>query len=89
MKQAKLFKLITNIFKKHGLSTKHSVICSKAILNAELVGAPSHGVSRIASYCNRIKNKVINAKPNIKIKKYHPPLPILMQIMQLVLLVQI
>ena len=69
MKQAKLFRLITNIFKKHGLSTKHSVICSKAILNAELVGAPSHGVSRIASYCNRIKNKVINAKPNIKIKK--------------------
>ena len=64
-----LNKIVIKILKKNGLSAKHALICSKALINAELVGAPSHGVSRIASYCNRIKNKVINAKPNIKIKK--------------------
>ncbi len=62
-------KLIIDIFLKHKLSKKHSKICADALINAELVGAPSHGLSRISSYCTRIKKKVINPKPNIKIKK--------------------
>ena len=62
-------KLIIDIFLKHKLSKKHSNICAEALINAELVGASSHGFSRISSYCNRIKKKLINPKPNIKIKK--------------------
>ena len=62
-------KLIINIFLKHKLSKKYSKICADALINAELVGATSHGLSRISSYCTRIKKKVINPKPNIKIKK--------------------
>ncbi len=69
MKQDRVKKLIINIFKKHGLSKNHAIICSNALINAELVGAPSHGLARLSSYCNRIKNKVINSKPKIKIKK--------------------
>ena len=62
-------KLIVDIFTKHKLSKKHSEICAAALINAELVGAPSHGIARVSSYCNRIKKKVINPRPKIKIKK--------------------
>ena len=69
MKKNKLKKLITDIFVRHKLSKNHAKICSEAIINAELVGAPSHGLSRLKMYCDRIKKRVINPKPKIKIKK--------------------
>ena len=69
MEKNKLKKLITDIFVKHNLSKNHAKICSEAIVNAELVGAPTHGLSRLKMYCDRINKKVINPKPKIKIKK--------------------
>jgi len=69
MKKNKLKKLITKIFIKHKLSKKHALICAEALVNAELVGAPSHGLSRLKMYCDRINKKVINPRPKIKIKK--------------------
>ena len=69
MNTKKLNLLIKNIFIKHGLINSHAKICSDAIINAELVGAHSHGLSRLKMYCDRINKKVINPKPNIKIKK--------------------
>ena len=69
MKTSILTKKIELIFKKCGLSIEHSKISAKAIINAELVGAPSHGISRIYSYCKRIQKNVINTKPKLKIKK--------------------
>ena len=44
----------------YDLSNEHAKICANALVNAELVGAPSHGAARVVSYCNRIKKKVIN-----------------------------
>ena len=64
----KLTNLINKIFLGRGLSPKHSMISAKAIINAELVGAHSHGLSRLKMYCDRIDKKVINPKPKIKIK---------------------
>ena len=69
MNISKLKNLIISIFHNHNLSRNHSIICANAIINAELVGAPSHGVARIVSYCKRIKKRVINSKPKVKIKK--------------------
>tara|TARA_B100001250_G_scaffold400341_1_gene410770 strand:- start:50 stop:1060 length:1011 start_codon:yes stop_codon:yes gene_type:complete len=69
MEKNKLNKLITKIFTNHRLSKKHASICAGALVNAELVGAPSHGLSRLKMYCDRINAKVINPKPKIKIKK--------------------
>ena len=70
MKIQKVKQLIIDIFLKHKLSSKNSKICADALINAELVGAyPSHGLARISSYCNRIKKKVINPRPKIKVKK--------------------
>ena len=64
----KLINLINKIFLGRGLNPKHSIISAKAIINAELVGAHSHGLSRLKMYCDRIDKKVINPKPKIKIK---------------------
>jgi len=69
MEKNKLKKLIKKIFINHKLSKKHATICADALVNAELVGAPSHGLSRLKMYCDRINKKVINPRPKIKVKK--------------------
>ena len=67
--QKKLRKLLFNIFKKYKFSNEHAKISSEAIIKAELVNASSHGLSRLKMYCDRIKKKLINSNPKIKIKK--------------------
>ena len=69
MKTIKLKSEIKKIFIKNGLIKDHATICANALINAELVGAPTHGLSRLKMYCDRIKKKLINPKPKIKIKK--------------------
>ena len=69
LKAVILTKEITKIFKKFGLTQDHAEISAKALINAELVGAYGHGLSRLKMYCDRISKKVINPKPKIKIKK--------------------
>ena len=64
-----LKKEVVNIFRRFGLSNNHALISANALINAELVGAYGHGLSRLKMYCDRIKKKVINPKPKIKIKK--------------------
>ena len=64
-----LKKEVTKIFKKFGLNNNHALISANALINAELVGAYGHGLSRLKMYCERISKKVINPKPKIKIKK--------------------
>ena len=69
MDSKKIKKIVKSIFVKHGLSNAHAEISSNYLTQAELVGAPSHGLARLKMYCNRIKKKLINCKPKIKIKK--------------------
>ena len=69
MNRIKLNNIIKKILINHGLIKNHALICANAIINAELVGAPTHGLSRLKMYCDRINKRVINPKPKIKIKK--------------------
>ena len=69
MKAKNCKNLIILILKKFGLSKNHASISADALVNAELVGAYGHGLSRLKMYCDRISKKVINPKPKIKIKK--------------------
>ena len=69
MKQKKLKLLLNQIFQKHQLSKNHSKIVTDYLIKAELLEASSHGLARLKMYCDRIKKKLINAKPKIKIKK--------------------
>ena len=68
MKKNLLKSIIKKIFIKHGLSSKHSETCSNYLVKAELVEARSHGLARLKMYCDRIKKKLINPKPKIKVK---------------------
>ena len=69
MKNKELKKEIIKIFKKFGLSENHASISTDALINAELVGAYGHGLSRLKMYCDRIKKRLINSRPKIKIKR--------------------
>ena len=69
MKTPVLKKEIIKIFQNYGLSKDHALISANALINAELVGAYGHGLSRLKMYCDRIKKGLINPKPKIKIKK--------------------
>jgi len=69
MKKKELKKEIIKIFKKFGLNHNHASISTDALINAELVGAYGHGLSRLKMYCSRIKKRLINPQPKIKIKK--------------------
>ncbi len=68
MKTPLLKKQIIKIFRKFGLSKDHALTSANALINAELVGAYSHGLSRLKMYCERISKKVINPRPKITVK---------------------
>ena len=69
MKKNILRAKLKQIFSKYQLSKKHSEICADYLIKAELVEAKSHGLTRLKMYCDRIKKRLINPKPKIKIKK--------------------
>ena len=89
LKTENLKKEVIKIFKNHGLSNPHAVISANALINAELVGAYGHGLSRLRMYCKRISKKVINPKPRIRVKRYLNRLLISMLIIVLASLQQI
>ena len=68
MKKSLLKSKLKQIFLKHKLSKKHAEICSNYLIKAEILEAKGHGLARLKMYCDRIKAKVINPKPKIKIK---------------------
>ena len=69
MKKKLLKTILNQIFLKHKLSKNHSKICSNYLIKAEVLEAKGHGLARLKMYCDRIRAKVINPKPKIKIKK--------------------
>ena len=68
MNKYNLETILIKVFKKFGLKEDHAKISSNALINAELVGAYGHGLSRLKMYCDRISKRVINPTPKIKIK---------------------
>ena len=69
MNHLKVKKIVINIFKNFKLKEAHAEISAEYLIKAELLGAPSHGLSRLKMYCERLNKKIINPNPKIKIKK--------------------
>ena len=69
MKPLEIKKKVKEIFKNFKLSNNHAKISAEYLIKAELVGASSHGLSRLKMYCDRLEKKIINSNPKIKIKK--------------------
>lgn len=57
-------------FQRLGFSREDGRIAAEAIVQANLQGVDSHGISRLAVYCKRIKEGRINSKPNVSF--HHP-----------------
>ena len=57
IKNKKIYNLVFRILKKYKLNSKDAKICTDALINAELVGAYGHGLSRLKMYCDRISKK--------------------------------
>ena len=64
-----LKKIIEEILFKNGLSEEDSRITSEVLINANLYGVDSHGISLIETYVNRIKEGGINSSPNRNVIK--------------------
>ena len=69
MKQNILRKKLIQIFKKNKLSDSHAKTVSDYLIKAEILDASSHGLARLKMYCDRIRKKVINPKPKLKLRK--------------------
>ena len=57
-KNKKIHDIVFRILKKYKLSASHAKTCADALINAELVGAYGHGLSRLNMYCDRFSKKV-------------------------------
>jgi LDH2 family malate/lactate/ureidoglycolate dehydrogenase len=57
------------VFKKLGVPVEDASIPGEALLKADLMGDPSHGVTRIKRYSWRIDKGLINPKPEMKVVK--------------------
>ena len=67
-KQNHIKNIIKQAFLQRGMNNLHATISANAMIKAELVGAPSHGIARLKMYCERINKKLININPKIKTK---------------------
>ena len=52
MNRNNLERILIKIFEKFGLSKNHAKVSSDALINAELVGAYGHGLSRLKMNCD-------------------------------------
>jgi len=63
----KLQALVCEIFKAYQIPEPDARVCAEVLLSADLRGIDSHGVARLPLYINKLKNKSINPKPEIKV----------------------
>ena len=69
-----LLELATKAFQGLGLTHEDAVQVSKVLIQADLFGLSTHGLSRIESYGERLLVKGINPQPNITVQSPAPAL---------------
>lgn len=69
---SKLKALVCRIFVYNGLPGDHAEIAAHALVKASLRGVDSHGVARVPMYCERLRRKVTNPRPEIKVTRVTP-----------------
>jgi L-2-hydroxycarboxylate dehydrogenase (NAD+) len=63
---------VTAIFAGYGLSPEDAGCVAECLLEADLRGLASHGVSRIPIYTRRLRLKLVNPKPDLKLTAIAP-----------------
>ena len=59
----------TDIFLAHGLSADDAMLVADCLVQANLRGVDSHGVSRIPVYAERLRRKLVEPRPDIRIER--------------------
>ncbi|HVA14228.1 MAG TPA: Ldh family oxidoreductase [Stellaceae bacterium] len=67
-----LARFASDIFAAAGFSDDHAAKIAEVLIWADLRGAPSHGVQRIARYIELIDDGDMNTRPNIRVEKELP-----------------
>ena len=65
----RLKNFVREVIRTEGIPAEHAEIAADSLVNADLRGIGSHGVSRIPLYLKRIKLGLVNPNPNITIAK--------------------
>jgi L-2-hydroxycarboxylate dehydrogenase (NAD+) len=60
------------IFTAHGLSEQHAARTAQCLVEADLRGLASHGVSRIPIYTERLRRGLVNARPALAVEAITP-----------------
>ncbi len=58
---------LQKVFKAYHMPPADAQISARALVSASLRGVDSHGVARTAMYCERLRRKVANPTPDIKV----------------------
>ena len=64
-----LEKWLQQVFERYDLPQQDALSAAHALVKASLRGVDSHGVARVAMYCERLRQGVTNPKPNIKVTR--------------------
>lgn len=67
-----LARFAAELFKRGGLSDEDARVVAEDLVEANLRGVDSHGVSRIPAYLERIRRGLLNPRPQIKVKRITP-----------------
>lgn len=60
------------VFVELGLPEDHAAIVAADLVESDLRNLPSHGVARVPIYSRRIREKVVNPRPDITVEKITP-----------------
>jgi LDH2 family malate/lactate/ureidoglycolate dehydrogenase len=69
--------LVISLSKKNGISEEDSTTFAECLIDANLCGIDTHGVSRLSIYLKRIKLGLINTNPNMKFEQRFPTAAVL------------
>ncbi|OLN86374.1 putative oxidoreductase YjmC [Colletotrichum chlorophyti] len=65
-------RLVEDILKGNGVSSEHAVVVARYLVAADLRGVDTHGMNRIPSYMERIRQGVLNATAVPELKQVTP-----------------
>lgn len=71
-KADELRRFTRDVFVARGLPGADATVIANDLVEADLRGLSSHGVSRIPTYCERLRRGLVNPTPNIAVERITP-----------------
>ena len=60
----KLRRFCANLLMKEGMCESDAIVCAASLVDADLSGVESHGVSRLTNYMKRLRTQVVSHESN-------------------------